>query len=82
MSKKLFVGGIAWATTEDSLRDAFSQVGEVVSANIIKDRMTGKSRGFGFVEMDDSSSENAISALDGHEVEGRALKVNKSKGKS
>jgi RNA recognition motif-containing protein len=82
MSKKLFVGGIAWATTEDSLRDAFSQVGEVVSANIIKDRMTGKSRGFGFVEMEDSSSENANSALDGHEVEGRALKVNKSKGKS
>jgi RNA recognition motif-containing protein len=66
--------------SEDSLRKLFEQYGEVVSAKIIKDRMTGRSRGFGFVEMSDSEEANeAIRSLDGKEVEGRNLRVNRAK---
>jgi len=78
----IYVGNLPWSIDDDGLKDLFAEHGDVVSAKVIRDRETNRSRGFGFVEMDDSSSENAISALDGHEVEGRALKVNKSKGKS
>jgi len=66
--------------SEESLRKLFEQYGEVVSAKIIKDRMTGRSRGFGFVEMSDSEEANeAIKSLDGKEVEGRNLRVNRAK---
>ncbi len=61
MSKRLYVGNLAFSTTVDDLRDAFAQYGEVTSANVISDRDTGRSRGFGFVEM--SSSEEATAAI-------------------
>lgn len=80
MSKKLYVGGIAYATTEDSLRAAFAQAGNVVSALILMDKMTGRSKGFGFVEM--STEDEAMKAIDmwnGKELEGRKLTVNEAR---
>lgn len=78
----IYVGNLPWSIDDDGLKDLFAEHGDVISAKVIRDRETNRSRGFGFVEMEDASSDNAISALDGHEVDGRALKVNKSKGKS
>ena len=80
MAKKLFVGGISWNTTDDQLRDFFSQVGNVVSATIIKDKFTSRSRGFGFVEMSsDEEAQKGIEMFDGKEMEGRALTVNEAR---
>lgn len=77
---KLYVGGIPYESTEDSLKEAFSQAGTVTSANIITDRETGRSRGFGFVEMtSEEDLEKAIEMWDGKEFEGRTLKVNKAR---
>lgn len=76
MNPKLFVGGISFQSTEDSLRQAFEQAGQVVSAKIIMDKMTGRSRGFGFVEM--ASGEEAQAAMemwDGKELDGREIAV-------
>jgi RNA recognition motif-containing protein len=82
MATKLFVGGLAWATTDDSLKQLFSQVGEVVSANVIADRMTGRSRGFGFVEMTDAAgATEAIKRFNGYELDGRKIIVNEAKPK-
>ena len=80
MGTKLYVGNLSYQTQEPELREHFGQFGTVVSANVISDRDTGRSRGFGFVEM--SSEEEARSAeagMNGHEVDGRTLKVNESK---
>ena len=80
MGNKLYVGNLNYQTPEFDLRDHFAQYGEVVSANIVTDRDTGRSRGFGFVEM--SNSDEAMSAqnaLDGQELDGRQLKVNEAK---
>jgi RNA recognition motif-containing protein len=77
MSTKLYVGGIPYSTTEGDLRDAFAKAGNVTSASIIIDRMTGRSKGFGFVEM--SSEEEAQAAIEmwnGQDFEGRKLTVN------
>lgn len=79
MAKKLYVGGLAWATNDDSLRDSFSKAGTVVSASVITDRMTGKSRGFGFVEMEDADAQKAIEMWDGKELDGRRLRVNEAR---
>lgn len=79
MAKKLYVGNLSWGTTEDGLRDLFSKAGTVVSATIITDKMTGKSRGFGFVEMEDADADNAIQMYHGKEVDGRALTVNEAR---
>lgn len=80
MATKLYVGGLAYATSEDALRDAFAQAGSVVSATIIKDKMTGRSRGFGFVEMaDDAGAQAAIEMWNGKDLEGRSLTVNEAK---
>jgi len=80
MSVKLFVGGIAWSTTEDELRDFFAQVGKVLSVNIIKDKMTGKSKGFGFVEMEsEDEAKKAIAELNGKDLGGRNLTVNEAR---
>lgn len=77
MSTKLYVGGIPYTSTESSLRDAFAQAGEVLSATIIIDRMTGRSKGFGFVEMaDEAAAQAAIDMWNGKEFEGRSLTVN------
>ncbi len=80
MAKKLYVGGLPYSTTEDSLRDAFAQVGNVESATIIKDKMTGRSKGFGFVEMsNDDEANKAIEMWNGKEFEGRPLTVNEAR---
>ena len=82
MSKKLYVGNLAFSTTEDDLRAVFEQHGSVGSVNVITDRETGRSRGFAFVEMDDASAADAaMRALDGSEVGGRSLKVNEAQDK-
>ncbi len=77
MNTKLYVGGISYRTTDDGLRDAFAQAGQVVSARIIMDKMTGRSRGFGFVEMTSEADANAaIDMWNDKELEGRKLIVN------
>lgn len=77
MAKKIYVGNMNYATTEDQLFDLFGQYGTVNSVRIITDRETNRPKGFGFVEMEeDDSAEAAISALDGQEFDGRNLRVN------
>lgn len=77
MATKLYVGGLPYATTEDALRAHFAQAGNVVSAVIIMDKMTGRSKGFGFVEMDsDADAEKAISMFHDQDFDGRKLTVN------
>jgi hypothetical protein len=71
MAKKLYVGNLSYATTEDALRTLFAEVGEVESVAIITDRMSGRSKGFGFVEMaTEAAASEAIGRLNGHEVDG------------
>jgi cold-inducible RNA-binding protein len=80
MGTKLYVGNLSFQTQEFDLRDHFSPHGEVVSADIVTDRDTGRSRGFGFVEMsNDEEAQAAQSALDGQELDGRQLKINEAK---
>jgi len=80
MAKKLYVGGLAYTVTEKELETFFSEQGKVVSAIIIKDRDSGQSKGFGFVEMaDDKEAQNAISSLNGKELSGRAIMVNEAR---
>lgn len=80
MGTKLYVGNLSYQTQESELRDAFAEYGTVVSANIVNDRDTGRSRGFGFVEMtSDEEARAAESAMNGKEVDGRTLKVNESR---
>ena len=80
MAKKLYIGGLSYSTTEDSLREAFSQAGAVESASIIMDKMSGRSRGFGFVEMtNDEDAEKAIEMWNGKELDGRKLTVNEAR---
>lgn len=78
MSKNLYVGNISYTTTADSLKEAFGEFGTVIDAKIIMDRETGRSRGFGFVEMETGGDE-AIAALNGKEVDGRTLTVNEAR---
>lgn len=78
MGKRLFVGSLAWATTDDGLEAAFSPFGAVTSAKVITDRETGRSRGFGFVEMD-NGAEDAINALNGSDLDGRQIVVNEAR---
>ncbi len=80
MAKKLYVGGIPYSSTDDTLKAAFAQAGNVTSASIIMDRMTGRSKGFGFVEFEnDADAENAINMWNGKEFEGRRLTVNEAR---
>jgi cold-inducible RNA-binding protein len=76
--KKLYVGNLAFSTTADDLREAFGQHGDVASAAVVSDRDTGRSRGFGFVEMQDGAEE-AIAALNGADFQGRTLTVNEAR---
>ncbi|MCR9199538.1 MAG: RNA-binding protein [Planctomycetaceae bacterium] len=78
MSKNIFVGSLAWATTSEGLEQAFSQFGTVTSAKVISDRETGRSRGFGFVEME-SGADEAIDALNGSDLDGRQIVVNEAR---
>jgi RNA recognition motif-containing protein len=76
----IYVGNLSYGMSEDELRDAFSAFGEVSSVKILMDRETGRSRGFGFVEMPNSSeAETAIAQLNGKEVSGRALRINEAR---
>ncbi|MCL4200145.1 RNA-binding protein [Patescibacteria group bacterium] len=80
MAAKLFVGGLSWDTTEDTLRNHFAQVGPVASAQVITDKFTGKSRGFGFVEMTNpDDAQKAIADLNGSQLDGRSIVVNEAK---
>lgn len=73
----IYVSHLSWGTKSDALQDAFSQFGEVSSANVITDRETGRSRGFGFVEMpNDEEAQRAIDELNGTELDGRTISVN------
>jgi RNA recognition motif-containing protein len=79
MAKKVYVGNMSYSTTEKSLRDLFTQFGEVLSVNIVTDRYTGQAKGFGFVEMtNDEEAKKAIEALNSKEFEGRQLRVNEA----
>ena len=79
MGKKLYVGGLAWATTDDGLRTAFEKFGEVTDAKVITDRDTGRSRGFGFVTFSDAEcADSAIEAMNGSVLDGRSLTVNEA----
>lgn len=80
MSKNLYVGNLPFSTTADDLREAFSQYGTVTRAQVISDRETGRSRGFGFVEME-SGAEAAIDALNGKDFQGRTLTVNEARAR-
>ena len=83
MAKKLFVGGLSWDTTDDGLRQAFASYGEVTEANVITDRDTGRSRGFGFVTFaQDEDAKTAISKMDGTSFDGKTTRVNEAQGKS
>lgn len=80
MANKLFVGGLSWNTTDDSLRQYFSTVGQVQSATVIMDKFTGKSKGFGFVEMStDAEAQEAIAKLNGQNFDGRSIIVNEAR---
>jgi RNA recognition motif-containing protein len=80
MATKLFIGSLAWATNDDSLKEFFSQVGTVVSASVIMDRETNRSKGFGFVEMSsDEEAKKAVDELNGKDLDGRAIVVNEAR---
>lgn len=80
MSTRLYVGGIPYRSTDETLKEAFSQAGQVVSVKVIIDRMTGRSRGFGFVEMATAEeAQKAIELWHGKEFEGRTLTVNEAR---
>lgn len=80
MSKKLYVGNLPWGLSEDALKDLFSQAGTVESAKLILDKQTGRSKGFGFVEMStEDEAKNAIETLNGREVEGRKIGVSEAR---
>lgn len=79
MSKKIYVGNLPFRATEEELTSLFEQVGAVESVSIITDRDTGRSKGFGFVSMNDDDAEKAIAALNGKDFAGRALTVNEAR---
>jgi RNA recognition motif-containing protein len=78
----IYVGNLAYATTDDGLKAAFAAYGEVTSARVVTDRMSGRSKGFGFVEMpDNAQAQAAIDALNGQDLDGRTIRVNESQPK-
>jgi cold-inducible RNA-binding protein len=80
MAKKLYVGGLSYQTTDQSLSEAFASAGTIVSAIVIKDKFSGQSKGFGFVEMSsDEEASKAIEMFDGKELDGRTIKVNEAR---
>ena len=79
---EIYVGNLAYATTDDGLKAAFAPFGEVTAVRVVTDRMTGRSKGFGFVTMPDAvQAQAAIDALNGHELDGRTVRVNESQPK-
>ena len=80
---RCFVGGLAWATSDRSLEEAFSQYGEIIDSKIINDRETGRSRGFGFVTFkDEQSLRDAIEGMNGQSLDGRNITVNEAQSRS
>jgi cold-inducible RNA-binding protein len=79
MAKRIYVGNLSFQTTEDELSNFFGAVGAVDSVSIITDRDTGRSKGFGFVEMNDEDADKAIAQLNGQELNGRGLTVNEAR---
>jgi len=77
--KRIYVGNLPWSADESSLRELFAAIGEVHSAAVITDRETGRSRGFGFIEMDNGDADKAISQLNGQDMDGRPLRVNEAR---
>jgi len=83
MSKKLFVGGLSWGTTDDTLRQGFERFGAVVEAKVVTDRDTGRSRGFGFVQFqDDAHADEAVKEMDGSTFESRTINVSEARERS
>jgi len=83
MGLKLFVGNLSFETTDDDLKEAFSQAGACAMASVIKDRLSGRSRGFGFVEMgSDEEAQKAIAELNGRELRGRNISVSEARERS
>jgi RNA recognition motif-containing protein len=78
MLKKMFVGNLPYTTTDEELRTMFAQFGDVRSAKVIMDRETGRSRGFGFVEMEGDEADAAMQALEGNQMGGRPLRINEA----
>ncbi|NJN17478.1 MAG: RNA-binding protein [Oscillochloris sp.] len=81
MQVKLFVGNLAWSVNDQTLEEVFSEYGEVQSARVIHDRDTGRSRGFGFVEIDVEDLAEVLRATDGLDINGRAIRVNEAEDK-
>lgn len=81
MSKKLYVGNLAFTVEDQDLREAFDEFGAIVSASVVTERETGRSRGFGFVEMDEGADE-AIEALNGQDLKGRKIVVNEARART
>ncbi len=80
MAKRIFVGGLSYSTTSDGLREAFEEVGPVSAAEVVTDRETGRSRGFGFVEMEnDDLADQAIARFNGTDLDGRTITVNEAR---
>ncbi len=79
--KKLYVGNLPYGVRDNDLSALFADFGEVLSAVVIMDRATNRSKGFGFVELEDADADKAMAAMDGKDVEGRALKVNEARPK-
>ena len=76
---KIYIGNLSWGTTDDGLKKAFERFGEVNDANVARDRETGRSRGFGFVEMEEGPARTAIEEMNGAELDGRVLKVSEAR---
>lgn len=76
---KIYIGNLSWGTTDDGLKKAFERFGEVNDANVARDRGTGRSRGFGFVEMEEGPAMTAIEEMNGAELDGRVLKVSEAR---
>ncbi len=79
--KKLYIGNLPFSATDEEINELFGKHGTVHSVALITDRETGRPRGFGFIEMDDDAAEAAMSALNGYEMDGRALRVNEAEDK-
>ena len=83
MAQNLFIGSLAWATTDDSLKEFFETIGEVTSARVVTDRDTRKSRGFGFVEYaDEANNQKAVDELNGKNLDGREITVSIARPKN
>jgi len=79
LAKTLYVGNLAWSATDTTLADAFRPHGAVISSRIITDKETGRSRGFGFVEVEDADADKMVEAMNGAQVDGRQIVVNEAK---